>query len=134
MLRSLQKLMPIFKRRREILFVYVFGSQARKEANRLSDIDIGVFIDETRIKKGKFPYGYEADLLSELDLDSKKTEIDLVLLNGAPILLRHRCMTEGKLLYCGNEVAHARFKVKTLHEYWDTKPLREKIKKAFYRG
>lgn len=133
MIGSLEKMVRVFKKRREILFVYLFGSHARKQVMPLSDIDIGIFVDKEAIKGKKFPYSYEAQLASELGPILKTEQIDLVLLNDAPILLKHRCMTEGKLLYCRDEISHAMFRVRTLHEYLDTKPLREKIKKAFYR-
>lgn len=128
MVRNLEKCVRAFKKHREILFVYLFGSQARKQVTPLSDIDIGIFVDKEMIKGKKFPYGYEAHLASEIGPILKTEQIDLALLNDAPILLKHRCMTEGKLLYCRDEISHAMFRVKTLHEYLDTKFLLKKIK------
>lgn len=118
----------VLKRQDEVIFAYLFGSQARGKTTPLSDIDIGVYVENDIFKK-KFPYGYESELSSKIS--SKKT-VDIVILNKAPVLLRHRCVTEGKLLFCKNQALLNQFKVKTLCEYFDTQPLREKIKKAFY--
>ena len=45
-----QKIIPFFEKDKDILFVYVFGSQVTGKTNFESDVDIAVFLDEKRIK------------------------------------------------------------------------------------
>ena len=82
--------------RPEILDAYLFGSQARGDAGALSDIDIAVFIDENLAGPG--PYGYDAELITDLMTELGTNDIDVVLLNRAPPLLYHRVLRDGKLL------------------------------------
>lgn len=80
----------------EILDAYLFGSQARGDAGALSDIDIAVFIEEDLAEPG--PYGYDAELITDLMTELGTNHIDVVLLNRAPPLLYHRVLRDGKLL------------------------------------
>ena len=82
--------------RPEILDAYLFGSQARRDAGALSDIDVAVYIDEDLAEPG--PYGYDAELITDLMTELGTNDIDVVLLNRAPPLLYHRVLRDGKLL------------------------------------
>lgn len=82
--------------RPEILDAYLFGSQARGDAGALSDIDVAVYIDEDLVDPG--PYGYDAELITDLMTELGTNAIDVVLLNRAPPLLYHRVLRDGKLL------------------------------------
>lgn len=82
--------------RAEILDAYLFGSQARGDAGALSDIDVAVYIDEDLAEPG--PYGYDAELITDLMSELGTNDIDVVLLNRAPPLLYHRVLRDGKLL------------------------------------
>ncbi len=82
--------------RPEILDAYLFGSQARGDAGTLSDIDVAVYIDEDLVETG--PYGYDAELITDLMTELGTNAIDVVLLNRAPPLLYHRVLRDGKLL------------------------------------
>ncbi len=43
-----RRLAPYLVRRREILLAYLFGSVVQGRANKLSDIDIALLVDERR--------------------------------------------------------------------------------------
>ena len=82
--------------RPEILDAYLFGSQARGDTGALSDIDVAVYIDEDLADPG--PYGYDAELITDLMTELGTNDIDVVLLNRAPPLLYHRVLRDGRLL------------------------------------
>lgn len=46
-------------------------------------------------------------------------EIDLIILNTAPPLLKHQTIKHGKLVYCGNEKARIQFEARSQDEYLD---------------
>ena len=79
--------------REEILEAYLFGSHARGEARPDSDIDVAVYIDEALADDGH--WGYRAELTTELMVALGSNEIDVVVLNKAPILLYHRVLRDG---------------------------------------
>jgi len=111
------------KSRPEIEVAYIFGSIAQETSNLLSDIDIAVILDEKQIEERLYSYGYKADLLADLIKILKTNEVDLVILNHANSLLRHRVLYFGKLLYSKNEKKRIQFQIDTINKYDDFKQL-----------
>ena len=85
--------------RKEIIFAYIFGSFVN--ADDFRDIDVAVYIDSPDLTKDfeKYPYGYESKILGELAGILHSDKIDLVLLNKSPLLITHRIVNTGELLF-----------------------------------
>jgi predicted nucleotidyltransferase len=116
-----EKLRRYFVQRDEIRLVYIFGSIAKGCANKLSDVDIAVFISEDSTKN--YPYGYRAQIITDLMKILKTNNVDLVVLNRASPFLRFQVLRYGKLIFCRSKLERIRFQVKTFNEYNDTKRL-----------
>lgn len=116
--------------KKEILFAYIFGSLVKKTANKLSDVDIAIYIDEEKIDNSKFRYGYQAEFLTDLIKILQTRKVDLVILNSAPPLLKHRVVYHGELIYSVDEKERIRFQVDTLNRYMDYKMLQRKSLKS----
>ena len=114
--------------RPEVLDAYLFGSQARGDAGALSDIDVAVFIDEDVARPG--PYGYDAELITDLMTALGTNAIDVVLLNRAPPLLYHRVLRDGKLLVTRDLQATTTRAGYALSRYLDFLPQLEKMAAA----
>src|SRR3989338_7362851 len=99
MFKELDKLVSFLKSRDEILFAYMFGSQSRGNTHSLSDLDIAIYVKKEILNSQEYLYGYIPSLLSDLPNQFQKKQIDIVILNEAPVLLRHRAIHEGKLLF-----------------------------------
>jgi hypothetical protein len=59
--------------------------------------------------------------------------VDVVLLERAPVILRHEVFREGKPLLVRDPEALARFRLESSREYLDTIPLRRTFEEAFFR-
>ncbi len=118
-----QLLEGYLKRHTEIAVVYIFGSVAQGRSNVLSDIDFGIIVDKNKIEEHIYPYGYKAHILSDLMKLLKTNKLDLVILNDAPPLLRHRVLYYGKLIHSIDEKRRIRFQVETINKYNDYKYL-----------
>ena len=86
----------------EVFTAYLFGSLARATASARSDIDLGVAL------------GRPSSLDEVLDLHRRihaatRLEVDLVVLDEAPLRLLHRVMLKGVNVYCADEVLRVRF-------------------------
>jgi predicted nucleotidyltransferase len=103
-----------------VIAAYLFGSQAGGAATPLSDVDIAVVLAPDATSPGAI----QVALISDLMLALHRSDIDVVILNTAPPLLKERAIS-GRLLYCRNELARVRFEVAARREYFDTKPLRD---------
>ena len=103
------------KKKDYILFAYLFGSCARENSGKFSDIDIAVYTSDY------LHYDDYLDMIKELgDLTGKP--VDIVPLNEAPPLLCYQVIQEGKLLLTKDRESVTRFIIKTIFMYEDMRP------------
>lgn len=111
-----------FETRPEVQLAYLFGSQATGKANRLSDVDVAVLTEPSRVKKN-LPYGYKAEIGTDLMSLLKTNRVDIVLLNEAPPFLRHQVLKTGKCLWARDPSMRIQFETEALARFLDVKPL-----------
>jgi predicted nucleotidyltransferase len=101
----------------EVLAAYLYGSHAEGRANALSDMDIGVLIRDGLAEERlwRLEDALAADLRPILHTD----QVDLVVLNLAPLRIRYEVITKGKVLYSADDGARADFESYSLRRYWD---------------
>jgi len=56
---------------------------------------------------------------------TRLSDIDLVVPNEAPPLLKHRVVTRGRVVFCRDERGRSRLEARTILEYLDFKPVLE---------
>jgi hypothetical protein len=71
--------------RPEVLEAYLFGSVARGDAQRHSDVDVAVYLDESR--PAAQGYGPAAEIAADVMAAPGENRVDLVALNRASPLL-----------------------------------------------
>lgn len=108
-------------RRYPVVVAYLFGSQAAGTTTLLSDVDVAVLLEAGTPSPGVV----QAALISDLMLALHRSDIDVVILNTAPPLLKERVISRGRVLYCRDERARLDFEVAARREYFDTQPLRD---------
>jgi len=113
-----KELTEYFSSKDSVIVVYLFGSTVRSDAGRLSDVDIGVLVDENLSKNARFDL--ELKLMGEIAGLIKKNKIDLIVLNEAPLLLAYNIIKDGIILK-SDEVERVRFETKILSMYLDEK-------------
>ncbi|HHT9132523.1 MAG TPA: type VII toxin-antitoxin system MntA family adenylyltransferase antitoxin [Candidatus Tripitaka californicus] len=81
---SIERLKEYFSKRQDVAFAFLFGSQARGVATKLSDVDIAVYF----YPKRRHPLEYEKDVFypseDEIHTDLErllKREVELLILN-----------------------------------------------------
>ena len=122
-----KKLLRYFKKHKEVLFAYIFGSQITKKTNKFSDIDIAIFIDKIKINDELYRYGYQAETLTDIMNLLGTNKVDLVILNDVKPLFKHRVIYFGELIHSINEKERINFQVDTINKYMDYKMLQKKI-------
>jgi len=128
--KNKEKLDKIFKKN-QVVLAYLFGSAARKKLTPLSDIDVAVLFSD-KVKKEEY-FDKRLKLAEEIDkaLGIYKTEV--VCLNEAPPLLKHRVVFEGISIYVSNLTLKRNFELQVLQEYEDFNYYLEKSYKIMER-
>lgn len=112
--RLIERAREVMERRPRVVFAYLFGSLARKTSSPLSDVDIAVYLeDSSDLSNEKLDLiGY---LMSELGTD----EIDVVVLNRAPLPLMARVLEKNEILIDRKPFRRQAFESLVLREYFD---------------
>ncbi len=126
--RLLARLASALEARDEVLEAYLFGSHARGQARPRSDVDVAVYIDEGRARDGV--WGYRAQLATELMGALRTNDVDVVVLNRAPILLYHRVLRDGVRLFSRDLRATTTRAGQALSRYFDFLPQLDKMDAA----
>ncbi|NJD52236.1 MAG: nucleotidyltransferase domain-containing protein [Candidatus Methanoperedens sp.] len=113
-----KELREYFSGKDSVILAYLFGSTVRGDAGRLSDVDIGVLIDENLSKIDRFDL--ELKMMGEIAALIKKNKIDLIILNEAPLLLAYNIVKDGTILK-SSETKRVQFETKLLSMYLDRK-------------
>ena len=104
------------------LCAWLFGSLGRGEGHARSDVDVAVLLGHTppaTLSGIGLPLGGRLE-------ERLGREVDLVVLDRAPVDLIHRVLRDGRLLYDRDPSARVRFEVGARREYFDLLPyLRE---------
>lgn len=109
----------------------LFGSQAAGKAGPLSDVDVAVWLDPSLSDSERFRIRLQ--LTGQAASALRTNEVDLVVLNDAPPLLKHRALRSAVRLLDRDPVARVRLERHAVAEYLDTKPLRERLTRAMRR-
>lgn len=116
--KRIKNLEKIFKKEGVVL-AYLFGSVAKGNVTPLSDIDIAVLFSN-KVKRDEY-FDKRLKLASEIDkaLGVYKTEI--ICLNEAPPLLKHRAIFQGIVIFARDIKLKRNFEFRVLQEYEDFK-------------
>lgn len=84
---EIEKLKNYFKKRKDVLIAFLFGSRVKNLARESSDFDIAILLKKKSFKK-------ESKIWSDL-VDILNKEVDLIELSDAPPILASRILREG---------------------------------------
>lgn len=136
----IKNLQDVLEPRKEIIFAYLFGSVAEETSNRLSDVDVAVYVNKKSMPvSGTF--GYKSELLAETE-NVIKQKVDIVVLNEAPLFLAYNILKQGKLILCHDENERVDFHFCVMRDYLDFQPflfvqneyLKERLKNGSFGG
>jgi predicted nucleotidyltransferase len=101
-----------------VRLVYLYGSAARAGEARVRDIDLAILTDPALSLEELMRL--RADLVQ-----AARTEVDVVSLNVAPVVLAHEVVDAGQSLYANPAEIQTDFVTRARACYWDFKPFLE---------
>ncbi|WAM33053.1 type VII toxin-antitoxin system MntA family adenylyltransferase antitoxin [Caldicellulosiruptor morganii] len=107
-----------FEKDDKVIFAYLFGSYARGNANKSSDIDVAAYIKKS--KDATEDLLYQLDTKEHLEKILNK-KVDFVILNDADPLLKHEVFSDGILVIDKDHDLYVDVRVKNFYEYMDKK-------------
>jgi predicted nucleotidyltransferase len=126
----LPRLEQISRRFPEVIAAYLFGSQVYGRTTPLSDIDVGVLLKEDLPDMTSFRI--EMSLQGELEKIFKTNNIDLVVLNKAPLPIQYSA-TSGKLLFSNHQNKRTDFEEYVRKYYIDCLPIYREYRDEFLK-
>ena len=102
-----------------VIAAYLFGSSGRGAARETSDLDVAVLL------RGAAPRTLDEvplSLAAEIE-EATGRQVDLVVLNSAPVDLVHRVLRDGVLLLDRDRVARLRYEVGARNRFFDLTPV-----------
>ena len=119
--------MEVYLRSREdVQFAYLFGSYAKGKITPLSDVDIAVYLSGSNFSQKRL------EIIGGLIEVLKTDEIDLVILNTAPLPLKIRILRNRKLLVDRTPLVRHAFESTTMRVYLDFNKLEKRILERRY--
>lgn len=122
----LEDLVNFFRSEKRVLVAYLFGSHTKKTQSQESDIDIAILLSEAP-KKLLGHYLYLMDKLFGI----LGNNVDLIILNTSPPLLKYQVIKHGEVIYCSNEEARIVFEANAQCEYLDFSHATARYDKSF---
>ncbi|GBD99267.1 nucleotidyltransferase domain protein [bacterium BMS3Abin07] len=96
----------------QVIFAYLFGGLAREDHSPLSDVDMALYVKDPK------RFGYLTDYTKITNLLGTD-ELDLVILNRAPLSLAGRILLSRKVLVDKDPFLRHRYESLTLRKFFD---------------
>ena len=113
-MKTIDRLIERAKDDHEILAVVLFGSAARGEHSRDSDVDVCLILNLS---------SYSPLSLSQKKLDYlTEAKVDIQIFQQLPIYIRTRVLKDGQVLFCRDEELLYKVAFRTIREFNDFEP------------
>lgn len=117
--KATDQIVKYFKKKPKVAAVYLYGSYARGDAKKDSDIDLGVVLKGKRF--------YQFNETNKLNLSTElstllKQKVKTQNLAACPVEFAYKVISERKLIHSADEKARIAFEEKLFRNYFDLKP------------
>lgn len=114
-----------------VILAYLYGSAATGRMTPLSDVDIALALNEDALSG--FPrLRFELTAADDFEQECEVSQVDVRIINDAPLMLRGRVVTDGILLFVRDQSKRIAFETRTRSEYFDFLPTALELRRAFF--
>jgi uncharacterized protein len=115
----------------EIAAAWIFGSAARGDSGQDSDLDLAVLLKSSTAAASQ---AWLRELAGALERYSGSGRVDILVLGEQGPVLRHRVLSEGRLVHDADPDARVAFEGRTIAEYLDWKPTHDIAMRTVFAG
>jgi predicted nucleotidyltransferase len=126
---SLRRYAPQILKDLPVQLAYLYGSAARGEETPSSDVDIAIVCDDEISPEQRLRL--MLDVSAELSRRTGIAEVDVRVINDAPLVFRGRIACEGIPLFVRDKAQQIEFETRTRDEYFDYLPFHRRLQDAF---
>jgi len=105
-----------------VVFAYVFGGASTGRLKPLSDIDVAVYLEES-----SDPVKAQLETLGAVTAHLGTDEVDLVVLNTAPVSVVGRILQTRRVIYERDPLHRHRFESVALRKFFDFRVLEHRL-------
>ena len=116
----------------DVIALYAFGSLTSGTLKALSDLDFGILLNDELDRSQRFDKHIE--LIGVFTDTFRTDEIDLTILNDAPIRMAFQILKTGKVLAYKNKALLTDFRERLVKNYLDFKCMKESFDAVFLKG
>lgn len=116
----------------DVSALFAFGSLAAGTLKPMSDMDFGILLNDRLDKEQRFAKHIE--LIGVFNSTFRTDEIDLIVMNDAPIPMTFQILKTGKMLSCRDVGALTAFRERQVKKYLDFKCMRDAFDAVFLEG
>jgi predicted nucleotidyltransferase len=129
--KQYNKLTGFFSKQEHVKLAYLYGSAAKGKAGKLSDVDIGVLLDDSLNKKERFDL--QLKLIGDLAEILKTDKIDLVIMNDVPNSLNFEIIKTKCPLFVRDSMEKTDFEHRVLSRYLDRRYYEKRAASEFLK-
>ncbi|MFQ6130352.1 MAG: nucleotidyltransferase domain-containing protein [Candidatus Hadarchaeaceae archaeon] len=126
-----EKIKKLLGRERYVELAYLFGSAARGELGKLSDVDVAVYLDESLSSEERFKL--QLRLMGELASVLQTNRVDLIVMNEAPLPLQFEIIKSNRPILTRPEFDRVEFEHAIMSRYLDRRYHDERSADEFMR-
>lgn len=131
-LDKIPKLINALQKWDDVIALFFFGSLATGKLKPLSDLDMALLLNG-HMSKDKL-FSRELDLIGLISGELGTEEIDLIILNTAPLRFAYQIFRSGKKIFVKDQKKLADFQEEVIKKYIDFKYYREQFDQEFLKG
>ena len=125
---------PLLRAYPFIAAAYQFGSTVSGRESPLSDLDIAILVDDSRVPSDLALLRCELLLAYEFQKGLAVSEVDLMTLNRQRLPLQYAVLRTGRLIYEADPVYRIHITRKVIEDYLDFQPTLELMDRFYTRG
>lgn len=113
-----------------IVCIYLYGSYAKGTATKQSDVDLAVLFKPQY--GGQLMTEQEINLATRIQRIIKGIEVEVKILNSAPLFFQYKVISSGQLIFCSDNLERIEYETELMSRYFDFKPLLDYYNKCMY--